>query len=86
MTIPIVITDRNRFRVSVGGCPLDSQYADLYLSRLKLSHSRLENQARCQWPQLPIRSVPDVKIDEECVIIGTIYRVSWKSWWRCILF
>ncbi|KAL5965064.1 DNA polymerase subunit delta-2, partial [Taenia solium] len=76
MTIPVVTTDRNRFRIAVGDCSLYTQYAAIYLSRLRMSHSRLEKQAHCRWPELPIRSVPDVKVDEECVIIGNIFRSS----------
>ncbi|KAL5104591.1 DNA polymerase subunit delta-2 [Taenia crassiceps] len=76
MTTPVVATDRNRFHIATGGCSFYTQYAEIYLSRLKISHHRLENQARCRWPKLPIRSVPDVKADEECVIIGTIFRSS----------
>lgn len=76
MTIPAVTNDRKRFHIAIGGCSLYTQYAAIYLSRLKISHSRLENQARCRWPELPIRSVPDVKVDEECIIIGNVFRVS----------
>ncbi|EUB57850.1 DNA polymerase delta subunit 2 [Echinococcus granulosus] len=76
MTIPVVTTDRGRFHIAIGGCSFYTQYASIYLSRLKIAHCRLENQARRRWPELPIRSVPDVKVDEECIIIGTIFRSS----------
>lgn len=63
-----------RFHIPMGSCLFQSQFAGIYLARLKSSKSRLLKLASNRWPKLAVRSLADIEPDEECIIIGTIFR------------
>ncbi|KAM7538783.1 hypothetical protein Aperf_G00000054554 [Anoplocephala perfoliata] len=76
MSVVISSIKTERFHIPVGGCIFQTQFAAIYLARLALSKPRLQKLAQKRWPNLPLRTLADVVPDEECVIIGTIFRAS----------
>lgn len=77
MAVAVSSVHTERFHVPVGSCLFQSQFAAIYLARLKSSRPRLSKLASNRWPKLTVRSLADVEPSEECVIIGTIFRVSY---------
>ncbi|VDL64277.1 unnamed protein product [Hymenolepis diminuta] len=74
MAVAVSSVHTERFHVPVGSCLFQSQFAAIYLARLKSSRPRLSKLASNRWPKLTVRSLADVEPNEECVIIGTIFR------------
>ncbi|VDN98024.1 unnamed protein product [Rodentolepis nana] len=74
MAISVSSVRRERFHIPLGSCLFQSQFAGIYLARLKSSKSRLLKLASNRYPNLAVRSLADVEPDEECIIIGTIFR------------
>lgn len=68
-----------RFHVPVGSCTFKTQFAQLYTSRLASARPALEAIAHSHWANLPLHSLVSLTIDEECVIIGTLYKVCGYS-------
>lgn len=75
MAVTVAASDYERFHVPIGGCDFLTQYAEIYLSRLRTARPCLENRARRRWPDLAIRTLATLKSNEECAIIGTVFRV-----------
>ncbi|VDL95747.1 unnamed protein product [Schistocephalus solidus] len=71
----------DRFRIDLGSCRFTSQFADIYNCRLLTARPALEVSACKRWgasksagASLPLRSLADIQTNEECVIIGTLYK------------
>nr|VZI44276.1 unnamed protein product [Spirometra erinaceieuropaei] len=71
----------DRFRIDLGSCSFTSQFADIYNRRLLTARPALEASACKRWgasksagANLPFRSLADIQTNEECVIIGTLYK------------
>lgn len=53
----------------------DLQYSQLYAVRLMVMRKKIEHAAKKKWGQnVNIVKLSDIKKDEDCVIIGTIFR------------
>ncbi|KFM73978.1 DNA polymerase delta subunit 2, partial [Stegodyphus mimosarum] len=53
----------------------DRQYASFYISRLRVTISRLHEQAKRKWgSDIPIKQLCDISGNESCIIIGTLYK------------
>nr|CDS35024.1 dna polymerase subunit delta,dna polymerase delta subunit [Hymenolepis microstoma] len=74
MAVSVSSVRRERFHIPLGSCLFQSQFAGIYLARLKSSKSRLLKLASNRWPKLAVRSLADVESDEECIIVGTTFR------------
>ncbi|KAL7057092.1 hypothetical protein AAHC03_018938 [Spirometra sp. Aus1] len=71
----------DRFRIDLGSCSFTLQFADIYNRRLLTARPALEASACKRWgasksagANLPFRSLADIQTNEECVIIGTLYK------------
>lgn len=53
---------------------MHGQYFQLYYQRLMTMGPRVREAAREKWPNCPQRNVLELAEDEECVIVGTIYK------------
>lgn len=78
MAVSISSVHTERFHIPVGSCLFQAQFASIYLARLKSSKPRLIKLASERWPDLPFHSLAEVEPDKECIIIGTIFRVSFE--------
>uniref|UniRef100_A0A5K3FS18 DNA polymerase II subunit 2 n=1 Tax=Mesocestoides corti TaxID=53468 RepID=A0A5K3FS18_MESCO len=81
MTVGIANAEHERFHVSVGSCSFKYQFAEIYLARFKAVRAGLVEEARRRWNRdademPPVRSLADLKHNEDCIIIGTLFRES----------
>ncbi len=71
------IEDLERFHIPVGSCTFKSQFTGIYMSRLKAARPILEAKAQEHWiDSPPIRSLAELNLSEECIIIGTLFKVN----------
>ena len=67
-----VLTDANeRFALTN---KMHGQYFQLYYNRLMALRERCAESAGGKWPSAPRRSVLELREDERCVVIGTVYK------------
>jgi len=75
--------ESERFKLSKFDKSFTRQYAHIYSARLWLMRPRLENAAKNAWGQgVPVRPLSDLRADEDCIVVGTLFKVHQSFYLR----